>query len=807
MLQVDLDSRRIVASVRALIEQPPDTPRPAGWITLARSALGMDAHRQYRREREREVEGFRGEVPVSMSHEVDGFEVLLRGRMDGLIDAGDGRLIVEEVKSVADPAREARPEHLLQLRLYLLCLARADPSVPLVGRLLLTSAVDVEHRREIAVDCSLGRTARDLDRLLRDRIRAARAAAERARMRAGIARGLSFPHKRQRRGQRELIDVIQRALGEGRPILAAAPTGVGKTIGALWPALRFALSQDATLFFATSRNTQQRLVAKTFLDLASGAGEGLRALTLRAKARMCPPRTLLCHPDHCIHLERFLDKSRRDRALRSLLQAGAHISPDEILKAGIEETLCPYALSIALCREVDLVIGDYNYVYGPAPLGLFDEEDAGRPAVVVLDEAHSLFDRARAYHSPFLERSCVRRLGLEEHPVGIRDYLRELEDFIDRSIDAAREESVCSLEGRIPLPVDTSRWNELADRALRLTIRWALHKQERGIVRPEDPLLDTLWTVVQIRNLITGGEPEMVPFAARGGGAGLGILCVNPARKLEERHRCMLGTIAMSATLSPIPHHREVLGFARLDPVEVTCPSPFPRSRLQAVIVPSVRTAYRFRSRNFVQIAGMISRVAGVHPGHYVAYFPSFEFLQAVRPHLPAEGLLVQEPRLDEPSRRSLLDRLRTDCRPLLLLAVMGGIFAEGIDLPGESLVGAIVVSPGLPRIGFERDAMRRYFEAATGRGFAHAMLFPGMQRVIQAAGRVHRSSRDRGVIVLIGERFATRPYRDCLPPHWYRKEPGELVADDPVPLLETFWRRWPETSRGHAPRVIFREP
>ncbi|MHC4223813.1 MAG: PD-(D/E)XK nuclease family protein, partial [Planctomycetota bacterium] len=486
MLQVDLDNRRIVASVRALIEHPPDTPRPAGWIAQARSALGMDAHRHYRREREREVTGFRGEVSVSLTHEVDGFEVLLRGRIDGLIDAGDGRLIVEEVKSVADPAREARPEHLLQLRLYLLCLARADPAMRVVGRLLLISAMDPGHRREIAVDCGLRRTTRDLDRLLRERIQAARTAAERARVRAGIAHKLSFPHDRPRRGQKELIDVIQRALGEGRPILAAAPTGVGKTIGALWPALRFALSQDTTLFFATSRNTQQRLVARTFLDLASGAGDGLRALTLRAKAGMCPPRTLLCHPDHCIHLERFLDKSLRERAIGSLLQAGAHISPDQILQAGLQETLCPHALSLALCREVDLIVGDCNYVYGPAPLGLFEEETAGRPAMVVLDEAHSLFDRARGYHSPFLERACVRQLALRIHPVEIRDYLRELEGFIDQSIDAACEESVCSLEGRLPLPVQTSRWNELANRALRLTIRWALHKQAEEIVRPED---------------------------------------------------------------------------------------------------------------------------------------------------------------------------------------------------------------------------------------------------------------------------------------------------------------------------------
>ena len=176
-----------------------------------------------------------------------------------------------------------------------------------------------------------------------------------------------------------------------------------------------------------------------------------------------------------------------------------------------------------------------------------------------------------------------------------------------------------------------------------------------------------------------------------------------------------------------------------------------------------------------------------MRPGHYAVYFPSFRYLDDVRQHLPFRDgrVLVQRPGMCRASQAAMLERLRVETDPLLLL---GGRFAEGIDLSGEALIGAIVVGPGLPQVCFERAAMRDYFARRTGSGFAHAMLHPGMQRVVQAAGRVHRSPEDRGVIVLLGRRFSQRPYRDLLPRHWYRESPAEIVVDDPVPRLRAFW-------------------
>jgi Rad3-related DNA helicase len=246
----------------------------------------------------------------------------------------------------------------------------------------------------------------------------------------------------------------------------------------------------------------------------------------------------------------------------------------------------------------------------------------------------------------------------------------------------------------------------------------------------------------------------------------------------------------MSATLSPLSYYGEVLGFSRLHPQIVHAASPFPQEHRQVVIVPTVDTTYRLRDSYTVAIARIISDVVGLRPGNYVAYFSSFAFLAKVRQHLdlPADRVLVQLPDMPEGMRRKVMKKLRAAPGPTLLLAVMGGIFAEGIDLPGAALIGAIVVGPGLPAAGFERQLVQWYYDERGESGFAYAMLYPGMQRVIQSAGRVIRTMDDRGVIVLLGKRFADPHYAECLPDDWYRFDPRELITDDPVSRLAEFW-------------------
>jgi DNA excision repair protein ERCC-2 len=246
----------------------------------------------------------------------------------------------------------------------------------------------------------------------------------------------------------------------------------------------------------------------------------------------------------------------------------------------------------------------------------------------------------------------------------------------------------------------------------------------------------------------------------------------------------------MSATLDPVEYYADVLGFRPLHPKTVRASSPFPQEHQRVVIVPTVDTTFRQRDAHCGAIARTIGDIIALRSGHYIAFFPSFAFLTKVRQHLnlPPEQMLVQMPGMPDALRRKTMERLRAAAEPVLLLAVTGGIFAEGIDLPGAALIGAIVVGPALPAVGFERQLMRWYYDERSESGFAYAMLYPGMQRVIQAAGRVIRSAEDRGVVVLLGRRLAEPEYLECLPAAWYRYDPRELIAEDPVACLAEFW-------------------
>jgi DNA excision repair protein ERCC-2 len=314
-----------------------------------------------------------------------------------------------------------------------------------------------------------------------------------------------------------------------------------------------------------------------------------------------------------------------------------------------------------------------------------------------------------------------------------------------------------------------------------------------------------LRTISQLSDAITADEPELVSYVAgRDGpsGAGMGVICVNPARRLEPIHRQALGTVAMSATLTPLAYYAEVLGFGRLDPVTTSVPSPFPTEHRRVVAVPTVSTTLRERDRYCSDMARLISETVAVRPGRYVAFFSSFGFLSQVLAKLdiPPDQLLVQLPQMSEVLRLRTLNELRSSSTPKLLLAVMGGVFAEGVDLPGDSLIGAIVVGPGLPSVGFERALIRNYFDEQDGCGFEYAMLYPGMQRVIQSAGRVIRSMDDKGIIVLLGRRFAERRYAECFPDDWYQYDATELVTNEPVGELERFWTEMGHPTKTPAP-------
>jgi DNA excision repair protein ERCC-2 len=256
----------------------------------------------------------------------------------------------------------------------------------------------------------------------------------------------------------------------------------------------------------------------------------------------------------------------------------------------------------------------------------------------------------------------------------------------------------------------------------------------------------------------------------------------------------------MSATLTPFAFYQDVLGFPPERTFTVELPSPFPAQNRKIVIVPEVSTLYRDRQRDAPKIADIIAGIVAQRAGNYIAFFPSFEFLRLVRPwlRLPASGLIEQSETMTDTERLAVLQSLRQhDAESQLVLAVQGGIFAEGVDYPGDMLVGVIIVGPGLPRFDAEQELIRAYYEEQYGRGFAYAYLYPGMTRVIQSAGRVIRSETDVGIIALLDKRFTYTNYAALLPTHWYVRTPRELITRHYQQDLERFWSQHGKGQRA----------
>lgn len=861
-MNIDFERKRITVAIRELATGPAERVRGPS-VPRLRIELGQGVHRAYRLQRQQELgeDRFTAEVGLSIEREIDGFTAHVRGRADGVSQgaAGDTLLLVEEVKSVAldAPALAALtaadlPGYALQARFYALCLAMRHRVCTVRARLVLVSILD-ESMRTIELDFDAGHTAAELDALVRAALAEAEAARARARRRARSAAALVFPYDAPRPPQQALLDAFDAGLAAGRPVLAEAPTGTGKTAAALLAGLRHSLAGDATLYFTTAKSTQSEHVARSFTDLVRAAGlppGAITAVTLRAKDRMCPPGTLQCHPAHCPYLRDYEQRVATSGIVTALAAESCHIAADTVYERASRSVLCPFEVSRDLAADADLVICDYNHVYDRAAALPPFAERAGEPldssappsgaaldptakAVVVIDEAHNLLDRARAYDSPRVCRAdaalvrervlagvylapsvdapgskVLPRTSASEHLLAeIADFCRSLVEHID----TAYEDAVRARRGFVddttpiadsgednPLPDEIpasflDSWQALGERAEALLFNFGVRCRLHALVFPRDPLIELLRSAMHVRALVTARDRALIPYVAGPAaptGSAVGVCCVDPSRRLAVQHRRTRGVLAMSATLAPLEYYRAQLG---LDALTVRVPSPFLAEHRCVVVVPTVTTKLRERELHAPTIARLIEDLVQPRAGRYAAYFPSFEFLSRVRAllDLPAERLLVQLPDMPLLLRQRMLTRMRCQPGPVLLLAVTGGVFAEGIDLPGEELIGAIIVGLSLPAPSFERVLMRQYFDELTeGQGFAHAMLYPAMQRVVQAAGRVLRTPEDRGVIALLDHRFAEPGYAECLPRDWYRYHPGELVTDDPVGQVAAFWAR-----------------
>lgn len=714
--------------------------------------------------------GAHSERKVQWMGEYLGLNTEISGRID-ILHENDDLPLIEEVKliSPAVPLPEAPvPVHRMQAVCYahMLCEELNLPSVAVQVSYVTENG---EIRAHFYEKLSSGKAAQHFFSMLHPFAAWEKQLLDFRRLRDASLLSLPFPYDAYRPGQREMAAQVYTAIKLQKRLFATLPTGTGKSAATLFPALK-ALGEGKTrqIFCLTARGTAQDAAADALRRMRD---KGLRArsVIITAKEKCCSEACVRCHPDHCPRARGYFDRERE--GIKDLLKTDDW-NPQTIALAADKHSLCPFELSLSLCEIADVVICDYNYAFDPA-VRLQRIFERGLKATLLIDEAHNLPSRVRGMLGAVISSAQVADIRREEgkqHGRKTQLYkafaplikaLREGNDALSQEL---LQITVNLLSELTPL-LSNPAYGFLSDFSRELlSFRFAL---ERALAAPED-----------YKVLVSGEKEKTVQ-----------LLSLNIGAHLKECTKRMTGCIFYSATLSPLHCMKDMLGGEEDDAI-FALPSPFPPENL-LVLQKNIDTRYTRREDTIEDAAQCILALFDAMKGSYIAFFPSYAYmalaaekLLSLRSNLP---LNIQQRGMDDASREIFLDRIRHASGPLLSLCVLGGVFSEGIDLPGLTLIGAIIVGVGLPQVNNEQEYLRQYYEGALHDGFGFAYRYPGMHKVLQAAGRVIRSETDLGVLLLLDTRYRENAYARLLPPH-YHVQSAENAAEIRT-RTEDFWQ------------------
>ncbi len=756
------------------------------FVTAKRAVEGTRGHQYVQGLR---PDGYESEVAVSFRYEADPVSLEISGRADGVLLDGDG-LLVEEIKTTYGPFDAGRgddPLHWAQARIYGYILG-VQHGVSEVDVQLTYLQLGSSEIREDRRTFEIGELAGFFEEVVTRYLRRERAYREHCWKRDRSIEGLRFPFPSFRPGQEELSACVADTVAARGRLYAEAPTGIGKTISVLFPAVQ-AVGEGRVekIFYLTAKTSGRAVAEKAFADLR-GAGLEFKSVTLTARDRICfnARGGRPCDQETCQYALGYYD--RVNDAVDEALSLGA-ATRTAIEEVARRHTVCPFELSLDLSLWADAIICDYNYVFDPkAYLRRYFLDTRGKYLFLV-DEAHNLVERARDMYSAELKRSEFRRLKRTlggDHPhlaKALADIDSCLRGVAERCEQEGDGENWLDREKPEDLPYLLERFNAIAEPLL---------ARSRAAPYGGD-LLDCYFTAAGFLRVAELFDERYVTCAELSGrDLSLRLYCIDPSAQIRAALKRGRSAAFFSATLTPLDYFRDLLGGDRHD-FTLSLPSPFPREHLALLLADHIDTTWRGRGSSYGDVAESIAAAAMQRRGNYIAYFPSYKYLEEVYgrfPGGPGIRTLVQRRGMSEAEREQFLAVFDSDNRETVVgFAVMGGIFGEGIDLVGERLVGAVIVGVGLPRICLERDLIRGYFDERNLPGFAYAYTYPGMNRVLQAAGRVIRGEADRGLILLVDRRFSQEQYRELFPAHWNRPD-RTRGADRIRQAAGGFWSR-----------------
>lgn len=760
--------------------------------------LGRELHEKIQKLRIEEIPNYEAEVSTSIDIEIEGFLLRVSGRMDGFVDDPNPR--IEEIKSTFNlfelkkSILEKTWDHpyYLQLQTYGYIKWKKTGIKPALQFTLVSHRTFEEV--EVEIDFDLRGYESWLKRRLPELAIEAKRALERSLRRRVESGKLVFPFPTPREGQRELIDYVKAKLSEKTPMMLQAPTGLGKTLGILYPSLEESLSRGQRVIYVTPKNSQQAVAEEAVTKFQDG-GSKVKSLTLTAKSKLCFKAEPLCDPEYCEFAKDHYDKLHRNDLKGEILKK-KKITARVVKNLAKKHEVCPFELQLEAASEMDVIICDYNYVFSNRSvlnrLTEIEVDQSGKPNLVI-DEAHNLPGRAMSYYSPSLSLGALLKLKEEAGDLP-KKFRSTAADIIDSGIKVLKDLQPKSGKSEIIRPsLDQFL---LVEEDLRKFLSKYLDSTVE--IKPRDPVLRLVFywaafTEVLGQVLAERQSEFFISFQVGQRDSSLKITCCDASKMLQTKYQAYENVIAFSATLKPFEYYSQLSGLKgeKLNTQEFR--SPFNPEKRKILIIPQISTRYSVREKNYSRIAETIARVSSLKLGNYLALFPSFDFLEKTLALLKIDKsfrLIKQERTMKNDEVQEILEELRGSKIPTIVLGVQGGHFSEGVDYPGDMLIGSFVIGPPLPHFDYEREKMKDYYETSYNQGFEYAYTYPAMAKAVQSAGRVIRTESDRGLIILMDDRFLEPKYYQSMPSDWYRETPKELVSASILKDLKEFWER-----------------
>lgn len=775
-------------SVRNLVEfilQSGDLDNRRGTIDKDAMLKGSRLHRKLQKQMGGD---YRAEVALRMNYSYEDLDIRVEGRADGIFTE-DEIVWIDEIKGIygnVEQMEEPVKVHKAQAMCYGYIYG-VQEGLSKIGIQMTYANLETEVVKRFREVISIEELQEWYQKLLNEYHKWLSYQKKWKEERNHSLQSLEFPFS-YREGQRKMVSSVYHAIGASRQIFIQAPTGVGKTMSTIFPAVRaVGEGKGETIFYLTAK-TITRTVAQEAFEVLREKGMKYKVVTITAKEKLCFMDETKCDPVHCPYARGHFD--RVNDAVYELWTTKSRYDRETIREQAEKWQVCPFEMCLDLSLWVDAVICDYNYVFDPTVhLKRFFGEGAGGDYIFLIDEAHNLAERGREMYSASICR---------EDAVRVRKAMKERAPRLYRSLgklDKQLKELQVDCGNYIVLPGTGS----ITMTILKVQGEFDAFLEAHKDVELEDEVRKFYFDIRNFLNIAELIDENYVVYAENGedGLFRLKLFCVNPAVNLGEYLKKGRSAVFFSATLLPMSYYRKLLS-NRQDDYGIYVESPFSQKNRCILNAGDVSSLYSRRGyEEYHKIAEYIARTVWQRQGNYMVFFPSYKMLEEVYAVYEEEfsvnwvKCICQNSSMKEQEREEFLQEFEQDQESLVAFCIMGGIFSEGIDLLGEKLIGAILVGTGLPQLGNEREILRSFYTENGENGFDYAYRYPGMNKVLQAAGRVIRTREDHGVILLLDERFRQREYSNLFPVEWNDRKTCTLSNVEAQ--LQKFWESIPD--------------